>query len=753
MENDFRKIARKVDKETPQHLRGSLNVRPLKLAFVINESISVDKFREIVEYQSTLWGGKYNLLVPTDGNTIQRNWLSVLRDHNSDSLICCRTDGIDYSDSLINQLTTSYDALKVTSWQLDNRNFAEEHFRGIEDQNGLTSAAIISHFYRREKTIAKESSNAAVLAGSSQNPYYLYLAIQYGSFLNNYLAAFTDVFKAKQIQITESTDITDYLQITKDMQGKFTPLSLASYGLTMTESLVPDERPDGINIFLLGNHPIRDLCLAWNFRLTPNPFGRLSQSAEIVLSSQDIEDPEKFEAIVASIKKEVLGKFDAINLHSLSITNKKIRSIVRRFSEALDKKTFSVHREIPPVGITRLSNREVAVDLLLEEGHFVSKKEQPGFDPANLKGVWINEFKFGDRSGRLQFPDSSRLNDLLSVGMAQPYRDYFGFSGRQTNNGLAYKATAGNDFVHGRIPSDVETFSAAFEDKELFIKPNTNHSYIVGLNRMFSEIGGQRNFSDPAVRHLLWESARAKKSLRLGDIKGLLKRNDNALIDNLIKAGIFLRGVELVCENCGLRHWYSADLIREIIECIGCQKKIRLPLDSSFSFKLNQLAVSALLAGSGMALLLLEHFLSRTSSSRPVSVFGADVYKPNASANFAELDLLTYLDGQTILAECKDFKSGLNKKQYQEALIQVKGIVRVAKIVEAQVVLFASFSDAYTNEFSGIFKKLSTRSGIPVNMVNLQTEEILDCNSKTYVKMSEVPFYTFFGDRKKKRNT
>lgn len=750
MERDFSRIARKVDKEAPLRLRGSLSIRPTKLAFIINESISLEKFQQIVEYQSTLWGGRFSLFIPTDGNKIHKNWMRALKDHNADLLICCYADNVGYSTNLIEQLSKYHDALKIHSWHID-RDFTKKHFEGFQDENGLATVTLLSHFQRREKTASKENSNAAVLVGEERNPYYLYLAIRYGSFKDQYLTAFLDIFKAKEFQIADTTNVADYLRISRELQGKFTPLSLTGHGLRVSESLLPYNRPNGLNIFILGNRQILDLCLAWNFRLVPNLFGRPNQSIELILSTQDTANRDTFESITSSIKSGVAGDFNGLNLHSLSVSPTKLQSLGRRLSQALGSKAFSVHRKNPPVAVTQISNKEVAVDLLLEDGNFVSKIEQPAIDPGALKGVWINEFQFRDsHNRRLGFPDSSKLNGLLSVQMSQALRDQFGFSARQTNNGLSFKVSSGNNFVSGRIPSDFEALAALFEDRDLHIRPNTNHSYIAGLKRMFSEIGGQSNFSDKSIRHLLWEAARSKKSLRVGDFKGLLRRNDDALIDNLIRAGVFLRGIELVCENCGLRHWYSVDLIREVLGCIGCQKKIRLPLNSAFTFKLNQLVTSALLAGGGMALLLLEHFLSKNSLSRPISIFGTDVYKADTSANFAEIDLMVHLDGQLVLAECKDFRKDPSKTQYREALSQVKKTVKVAKVVGAEAVLFASFSNTYLDEFSETFKKLSTTSRLPVNVINLQTEEILNLNTKSYARLNETPYFTFFGEKEKK---
>ena len=39
----------------------------MRLSFVINESSTVSELLKIFEFNSTIWGGYYNIIVPTDG--------------------------------------------------------------------------------------------------------------------------------------------------------------------------------------------------------------------------------------------------------------------------------------------------------------------------------------------------------------------------------------------------------------------------------------------------------------------------------------------------------------------------------------------------------------------------------------------------------------------------------------------------------------------------------------------------------------
>lgn len=63
---------RLVPVETTSELRlATVSTRPLKLAFIINEATSKEQLLKYLEYNSTVWGGFYNPLLPTGGRTLR----------------------------------------------------------------------------------------------------------------------------------------------------------------------------------------------------------------------------------------------------------------------------------------------------------------------------------------------------------------------------------------------------------------------------------------------------------------------------------------------------------------------------------------------------------------------------------------------------------------------------------------------------------------------------------------------------------
>ena len=62
-----------------------IDKRPIRIAFLVDPSPdSIEKVDQIIEYNRGLWGGRYNPIILTDGNTIEDKWWKFLRDIDPD---------------------------------------------------------------------------------------------------------------------------------------------------------------------------------------------------------------------------------------------------------------------------------------------------------------------------------------------------------------------------------------------------------------------------------------------------------------------------------------------------------------------------------------------------------------------------------------------------------------------------------------------------------------------------------------------
>lgn len=62
-----------------------IDKRPMRIAFLVNpESTSLDEVDQIIDYNRSLWGGRFNPIILTDGHTIDDKWWQFLRDIDPD---------------------------------------------------------------------------------------------------------------------------------------------------------------------------------------------------------------------------------------------------------------------------------------------------------------------------------------------------------------------------------------------------------------------------------------------------------------------------------------------------------------------------------------------------------------------------------------------------------------------------------------------------------------------------------------------
>ena len=83
--------------------------RPIRIAFLVDPSPdSIEKVDRIIRYNRRLWGGRYNPIILTDGNTIEDKWWKFLRDVDPDiikPLVPLSTGLIEKFEKFLSPLT------------------------------------------------------------------------------------------------------------------------------------------------------------------------------------------------------------------------------------------------------------------------------------------------------------------------------------------------------------------------------------------------------------------------------------------------------------------------------------------------------------------------------------------------------------------------------------------------------------------------------------------------------------------------
>ena len=74
------------------------SVRPQRIAILVDKSDEdwQNTCLRVIEFFSRLWGGAYNLIVPTDGKTIDERFWTILETFDPDRLYVYRKSGEDF---------------------------------------------------------------------------------------------------------------------------------------------------------------------------------------------------------------------------------------------------------------------------------------------------------------------------------------------------------------------------------------------------------------------------------------------------------------------------------------------------------------------------------------------------------------------------------------------------------------------------------------------------------------------------------
>jgi hypothetical protein len=106
------------------------SVRPARVAVLIDKSDEdwQDTCLHVVEFFSQIWGGAYNLIVPTDGRTIDERFWTILEAFDADNLYVYRKSGEDIKFSRPEQYQKLLES-HVTSWIAQYGEGGLEHVR------------------------------------------------------------------------------------------------------------------------------------------------------------------------------------------------------------------------------------------------------------------------------------------------------------------------------------------------------------------------------------------------------------------------------------------------------------------------------------------------------------------------------------------------------------------------------------------------------------------------------------------------
>jgi hypothetical protein len=645
----------------------------LKLAFVINEELPLTELLKIFEYNSIIWGGYYNLLIPTNGNELTNSWWQALLTHNPDKIILCG----NVSEALMVEMYAKVEPFCVWLWT--DEILSNQHIEG----NAFDCIPIAYKLVQLEETQGRRAIRLGVHKFAADSPYNEFLAAKFGILPESYLGMYFKSLQAEWLACDDQT-FPGYLQCIKEHQ-RASPIETTALDFS---PFTYDGGPPGFTIVIVGNSPLSDLCLFWNLRRRPS-LGRLWT---IAVPQSALSKKANIEALVGWCNETVIGT-DFIVLASSTLAKSVLLGLKRKLAPRLKKAIKHVDVccgsfDLSSIRTVNTRNKET---LQLEQGTFRIKTPLTTLGDQVQFGEWVVDVELGEgRIGNFRPPAFRGLSRLLADNPPDWHVGAYGLMARLDGSRVSYRVRQSQEKLSGVIPSDDSVFISLLKSKGYQARTTDKCRYARGLIRL---IGGQEElviWRDVDVRDLFYRMSYGRECFTPREMMAFLKPGREKLdesfsmIANLALRQIFLRGYKIHCPTCDLTRWYEISDMTETMRCAGCLTPLQPPLEAAFHYRLNDLVARGLEQGT-MSVGLTLLFLKSLSMSGFMYVPGIEVHRQSRT----DIDIIGSCDGHLFLAECKDLRDGASPRTINAILNEFVKLIDLALTVGAEIVFLS----------------------------------------------------------------
>ncbi|HBG75110.1 MAG: hypothetical protein A2X25_14495 [Chloroflexi bacterium GWB2_49_20] len=743
MDKKKNKLARETasvisNNNSPEKKRANLVARPIRVAFILHDNLQSENLLVVLTYISSIWGGYYCCLIPTDGNTISDvDWESI-GVYEPDRVVLCANENEAEVFSLellekIKNKTLPFSLININNWnsQKDIFNLRMEKANDPLISSIPLTIPMVHRLNQLKQPIDDEKSNVRIPEINRNHPFLLFVAAQVGLVSDFNKKIYLDGFKAKSIEIVNN-NVKDYLSLLAEFETRFTPLNMTcSYIDFKIMIRGAGERPEGLNIVFVGNNFVRDLCLFWNLRLAEN---YLKKSVLLFLPFDIFRGSKNLRDLCEAIKLSP-WLHNKINLHSVSVGLHRLKHFEKRINEMLTSESkIQLVKGSIPIAYFKTNSVEETAEIPIDKNTFSFKCLKPEFSNLIKGGEWAVDIKFDPP---YEYPTFAKSNHFLC---GSPKEDLYGFYNgywiRDAMEKFVHRASNKMDFLKGHLISDEQAFHEVFYEKGFFLRLTDKNSYAEGFLKLIQT---------PEILddHRVIEFFRVMKKQDAYTFDSLcteLKKGDDGLtiIDDFVSKRILIRGMEFRCGSCGLLHFYPINILGEEMQCPGCLNLLQPPSLAPIKFRLNELAARAIEQGS-IPVILTHIYLGNLQINKKLRLFGAEVSK---DVQKIDVDYITTFEGRLVIVECKDFYQGVISKERKNALSQLRNLVRLAKQVDALAVILSTmmpFPSPDCNDIAFQIEKMKNKYKFPIQLISLRGKGIVDL--KNPEKLVKQPYF------------
>ncbi|MEW6777555.1 MAG: hypothetical protein AB1405_14755 [Bdellovibrionota bacterium] len=309
-----------------------VNKRPLRVAFLVEDKPeSLSLINDILAYNRERWGGRYNPIIFTDGQTLTEDWWTLLETIDPDIV----KSFVTLSDDLITNIERRIAPYLIQGPNL--RDEEKEHRRIDLGDNGLSFLPTLPMI-----RMASESFSDPILVLFDANK-AIDLSIkrfvewnfgEYSRPIHAVNRALTGV-RTQPFQITDATSLTEPLTELSTYRAYTYPIQLCA---VPKEALPSTDRSQFCETFqvVIGDAPI-DVVYFWNLAATV-PEWKRTRLNQVWLPISIATNPQLRDALIAWLQRvgDPTGSYDGgIRFVSLSLSQERLNQIVEPITSKL----------------------------------------------------------------------------------------------------------------------------------------------------------------------------------------------------------------------------------------------------------------------------------------------------------------------------------------------------------------------------------------------------------------------------------
>jgi hypothetical protein len=684
--------------------------RHIRSIYFIDEKYDYEKLLRIILLNQSLWGGRFNPIIPVVNNVISERYLAILKHYDADYIYYSK----DVNPDMIKELR-----LFNPIGYLD---LAE-----IGRIPGLDSFQLIS--------LIDNTSKIAVLPDDwgTNNPLYVFYKLNFG-LESSSLFAENEIEKNFSKVAVPDKDIhklNKILHTEKPIDKSY--LSRLNVNTRILRNLEFTKNDEVEIIIAKDKTNTSDLLYYWN--------RMLFEARNILYITVDELNMFTGDKYFGGVIYDLTFS-NRVSVVSLSLDKEEIEKIIKEILEPIALRTSYRYKDISSFPFSILDanglfssdfGEEIKTQTLIsEKGLFYLPKlsftNKTDFYPQNwIVDVEIEKTDFmfekfvlfpytahtqtiiGGVDGRINrtrnisllINSQQKRFDNLNIDIPNLDNLFRQLIYRPMIDGISKKTKFVN--VRKHDPSNrLQAFIKLFDNSFFTIKEFFTDKFWVDIFEQLiqseSATGDTIHFDD------IFEKAQLvlkENGVALGKRENTYLNSENLImglkntLDELCGYRVFLKGFSLKCNNCSSQFWYHLTDINETINCKGCLEDFELPIEPKFSYKLNDLIKNNIFQtrtsrdGNLTVIRTLEYLYNQSNLSFEYIPQTNLYIAQNTNKPHTDLDIICTSNGKLIIGEAKHTSTAF----FEDNNKSLKSLVEIALEIRPDTIILSCYEN------------------------------------------------------------